>query len=214
MCELWSFFWFSNFWAFFIKFSGFLWFCLRRNFLLCSIPDISDFGWASYGRFSGFPIFEHFPSNFQGLPQEKLNSLLNSANFRLWMGEIAWKMSELWFFFCFSEFFALSINFSGFCVRKNFILCSIPSIFGFRWVKSHSNERFMVYLLFFPFLSTFHSLFRVLPQEKLNSLLNSGHFTLWVGEIAWKISELWSFFGFSNFWAISIKLSGFASGET
>ena len=69
--ELWSFFWFSNFWAFFIKFSGFLWFCLRRNFLLCSIPDISDFRWvkshekwASYGCFSVFPIFEHSRSNF------------------------------------------------------------------------------------------------------------------------------------------------------
>ena len=66
---------------------------------------------------------------------------------RLWTGEIAWKMSELWSFF-----------------------------------------------FFFQFLSTFHQVFRVLPLEKLNSLLNSKYFRLWMGEIAWKTSELCYFF--------------------
>ena len=77
--ELWSFFWFSNFWAFSIKFSGFVW------------VKSADENWANNGCFSTFSDFEHFPSSCQGLPQ------------------------------------------------KNLILCLIPDILGFGWVKSHEK---------------------------------------------------------------------------
>ena len=91
----------------------------------CFFPDILGFRWAkshekrpSYGRFSVFCIFEHFPSIFQGfcflLTLSKNDSLLNSGHFDLWMGKIGWKMSELWPFFSFLHFWALSVDFSGF----------------------------------------------------------------------------------------------------
>ena len=92
----------------------------------------------------------------------------------LWMGGIAWITSELCYFFNFS---ALSIKFSGFCIRKNLILCSILDILGFGLIFKH-----------------FPSNFQGLPQEKLNSLLNYGHFRIWIGEIACKMSELQSIF--------------------
>jgi len=42
---------------------------------------------------------------------------------------------------CFSVFpiFNTFHQFSGFCVGRNFILCSIPDILGFEWVKSHEK---------------------------------------------------------------------------
>ena len=65
-----------------------------------------------------FCVFEHFPSIFRGfcflLTLSNKDSLLNSGHFDLWMGKIGWKMSELWPFFSFLHFWALSVDFSGF----------------------------------------------------------------------------------------------------
>ena len=41
--------------------------------------------------------------------------------------------------FLFFSIFNTFHQFSGFCVGRNFILCSIPDILGFEWVKSHEK---------------------------------------------------------------------------
>ena len=95
---LWSFFSFFDFWAFSIKFQDLL---NSEHLLLGFGPVKSHEKWASYGRFSFFFQFlSTFHQVFRVLPLEKLYSLLNSKYFRLWMGEIAWKTSELCYFFC------------------------------------------------------------------------------------------------------------------
>ena len=73
------------------------------------------------------------------------------------MGEIAVKTNEFWLIFSFSDLWLLAINFSGFCLRRNLILCSILDILGFGWAKSHEKWKsygpFSVFPIFEHFLS-------------------------------------------------------------
>ena len=152
---LWLFFSFFDFWAFSIKFQDLL---NSEHLLLGFGPVKSHEKWASYGRFSFFFQFlSTFHQVFRVLPLEKLNSLFNSKYFRLWMGEIAWKTSELCYFFCLIfQFFSTFHQIFRVCLRKNLILCLILNIVGCVWVKSHENERVMVEFLFSQFLNTCH----------------------------------------------------------
>jgi len=74
------------------------------------------------------------------------------------MGEIALKTSELWLIFSFSDLWLLAINFSGFCLRRNLILCSILDILGFGWVKSHEKWKSYGPFSVFPIFEHFQSI--------------------------------------------------------
>ncbi len=62
-------------------------------------------------------------------------------------------MAVFQFFHSFLDFWALSVNFSGLWPQTKNVLCSMPDILGFTWVKSH--EKWASYEHFFSFSTVF-----------------------------------------------------------